>query len=159
MRFGKTSASLAIWSGLAVSGIQILIFLILAAKSFKPDFDAQAVLLAIFMALFAFGPFIGFFFLRRNAEIGYFAAVVVGGLALLLIGLFIPYSISMFVLPGAVGILLSASMVLLAGEDPLPLWRRAGVVMVGLIWTVFFAAQLYGIALMLDVGLTGFNPH
>lgn len=151
MKFGKKSASIAIHGGLAVSGLQFLLLLVLADKLARPDFDISGFVPVLLLLVPAGAAFAGFWLLRRSAELVYFALTVAGAVFLLVAGFIASGTAGAFVLPGGGAILFSSLMFLSAGEDPLPLWRRALVVLVGLIWLLFIVIVLYTAAYTLNI--------
>lgn len=151
MKFEKNSASLALKSGLAAAALQVLLFFALLDTMIRPELDVAGVLSILFLLCLAVTAFIGFWLLRRSPELGYFAQTAIAGLFLLIAGFIASGTVGAFVLPGAVAILLSALMFLIAGEGPLPLWRRVLVVLTGLIWLVFVVALLYSAGYILNI--------
>lgn len=149
MKFGLTSATLALKCGLVAAGLQFLVLLVLLDKVVRPDLDVGSVFSMLVLLGLVGTAFAGFWLLRRSPELSYFALAVGAGLFLFVAGFLTLPTIGLFVLPGTVAILLSALMFLFAGEDPLPLWRRVSVVSVGLLWLIFMFVQLYGAGYLL----------
>jgi len=151
VRFGQKSAALAILSGEIASGLQALVLLVLTFKVSRPDFNVGGFFSMLLLLGLAAGAFSGFRLLQRSPELGYFMLSVGAGVFLFAAGFIAVFTVGAFVLPGAVAILLAALLFLMAGEDPLPLWRRVFVIMLDLAWLAFFIAQLYSAGYLLNL--------
>ena len=151
MTFGRAGSALAIISGLAAAGLQIAVLLILLVKIVSGEFDPSAAFSLVVLIILAAAAFAGFWLLRQSPEFGYFA-LTVGAAAFLFVAGFLALStVGFFLLPGSMALMASAIAFLLAGEDRLPIWRKAGIILFAAVWLLSFAGQLYGAADLLNV--------